>query len=659
MNPAGLSLDDLKHLEFHKQRWLEYLFRTEPSDRSAVQEIVSGLYQRIDFESPRHFLWYDSPLEAVWAAALLAEPHDWLLQNVLKSMLHLRASVAKIEQVRAGILKQTGASTWEAAIGEIGSMHTPATYVQSGGMAVHKDIAGGFFARIRDSVEDSRSPSPAYLTQLGFTVQEASALFFGPPYGELVAKQAERDGASLFGNIVSSSVTRAVPIVLLVPAETRAYLGGRDPASPKAGLWKMLQSCGWWWAFENAVVLADRPTETHRDDQGRAHNEFGAAISFRDGWGVYAWHGSLVAKELLLRPENADPKQIRKIADPTFRQFVLDRYGSERFEATSAKRTARGKASKILSTELPRERDQRIATLRKHTPQLPLFDRYLSGEREQVWAELVVLGAQVREDAYAADALAVASETMWRVASNTDRIIARLLAIGYEFRTEAAAAERMESNMERALAMEIPRSDRHKEMLGMVDKLRGMLGEALATSKSTPRNTSIRAHVAPVADTWKLLRRFEKTAGALPLSLRAFYEIVGSVDLLGFHRSLAPKLEQSAGAPCPDQLVVFPLEEVIQDLDAWKDDRDEDGGSFRVPIAPDELTKADTSGGSPYEIIIPCVDADVVLENERHSLPFVSYLRLCFEWGGFPGFEGYDLGLPPEIEELKKHLLPI
>jgi hypothetical protein len=53
------------------------------------------------------------------------------------------------------------------------------------------------------------------------------------------------------------------------------------------------------------------------------------------------------------------------------------------------------------------------------------------------------------------------------------------------------------------------------------------------------------------------------------------------------------------------------------------------------------------------------VDADVVLENERHSLPFVSYLRLCFEWGGFPGFEGYDLGLPPEIEELKKHLLPI
>jgi hypothetical protein len=101
------------------------------------------------------------------------------------------------------------------------------------------------------------------------------------------------------------------------------------------------------------------------------------------------------------------------------------------------------------------------------------------------------------------------------------------------------------------------------------------------------------------------------------------------------------------------------LEEVIQDLDAWKDDRDEDGGSFRVPIAPDELTKADTSGGSPYEIIIPCVDADVVLENERHSLPFVSYLRLCFEWGGFPGFEGYDLGLPPEIEELKKHLLPI
>ena len=658
MNPTALSPDDLKQLEFHKRRWIDYLFRTGPSDRAMVQEIVSGLYQKLSFEPPRHFLWYDSPFEAVWAAGLLAEPHDWLWQNVLKSMQHSRASGVKIEQVRTRIQEQMGVSKWQEAVTAAGRMHTSGTHVQVGMMAVRKDTRGGFFDRILQG-EDKGAASPAYWMQLGLAVQEASYKFYGTAQGELAGKQAERDGASLFGTILSSAVNRAFPLVLLVAAETRAYLGGEDTASSKSALWKMIPSCGWWWAFENAVIIVDRPAEIHRDEQGRAHNDSGAAIRFRDGWGVYAWHGALVDKALLLDPQNADPKQIKKIADPTFRKFVLDRFGRERFEAATVKRRSAGKTSKILSVELPRELDQRIAMLRKHTPQLPLFERYIAGERERAWAELAALGAQVREDPYAADALAVASETMTRAASNIDTIIARLQALGYGFRTEAVSAERMEANMERALSMEIPRSSRHTEMLGMVDRLRGMLGEALAASKSRSRDTSIRAHLPPAADTWKLLRRLEKQAGPLPLSLRAFYEIVGSVDLLGFHPSLAPRPEESAGAPCPDQLVVFSLDDIIQDLDAWSEDQDEDDDAFHVPIAPDELHKADTSGGSPYEIAVPCLDADAVLENERHDLPFVSYLRLCFEWGGFPGYAGSDLGLPPEIEELKKDLLPI
>ena len=30
---------------------------------------------------------------------------------------------------------------------------------------------------------------------------------------------------------------------------------------------------------------------------------------------------------------------------------------------------------------------------------------------------------------------------------------------------------------------------------------------------------------------------------------------------------------------------------------------------------------------------------DALLENERHGLSFVDYLRLALQWGGFPGFE--------------------
>ena len=47
---------------------------------------------------------------------------------------------------------------------------------------------------------------------------------------------------------------------------------------------------------------------------------------------------------------------------------------------------------------------------------------------------------------------------------------------------------------------------------------------------------------------------------------------------------------------------------------------------------------------------------DALLENERHGLPFVDYLRLAFQWGGFPGFESAGRMLK-EVEFLNDGLL--
>lgn len=47
---------------------------------------------------------------------------------------------------------------------------------------------------------------------------------------------------------------------------------------------------------------------THRDAEGRLHNEKGPAIKWRDGWGVYAWHGTVVPKEWIENPDSLTPK---------------------------------------------------------------------------------------------------------------------------------------------------------------------------------------------------------------------------------------------------------------------------------------------------------------------------------------------------------------
>jgi hypothetical protein len=183
----------------------------------------------------------------------------------------------------------------------------------------------------------------------------------------------------------------------------------------------------------------------------------------------------------------------------------------------------------------------------------------------------------------------------------------------------------------------------------MVQSARSILQSQLDAAKQSPRDTSIRAHVPAATDITKQIREIEKRVGMLPLSLRAFYEVVGSVDLMGQHPTLAPR----GGSISSDPLVVYAVQDALADaeqIDSDDDDR-------HVVIAPDDLHKANVSGGEPYHIAVPDERADGELLNERHGLFFVEYLRLAFRFGGFPGYEGYDRDIPTEIAMLAHDLL--
>jgi len=52
---------------------------------------------------------------------------------------------------------------------------------------------------------------------------------------------------------------------------------------------------------------------------------------------------------------------------------------------------------------------------------------------------------------------------------------------------------------------------------------------------------------------------------------------------------------------------------------------------------------------------VPDPAADARVLNERHHLLFVDYLRLCFRFGGFPGYEG-QITVPAEIDRLRSGL---
>jgi hypothetical protein len=149
----------------------------------------------------------------------------------------------------------------------------------------------------------------------------------------------------------------------------------------------------------------------------------------------YAWHGMSLREAWILHPETIARGELKHLpAD--FRKYVETRVG----KPTPAKKKA--KTSDLFKAALPADPAARLKWLRDHAGgSLPLFERYVAGEYNKVWSELVAMGPAVREEPIVADALAVAYETMRRVEANVQTVVGRLRAMNYRFHTSEMALD--------------------------------------------------------------------------------------------------------------------------------------------------------------------------------------------------------------------------
>jgi hypothetical protein len=225
------------------------------------------------------------------------------------------------------------------------------------------------------------------------------------------------------------------------------------------------------------------------------------------------------------------------------------------------------------------------------------LERYRNGEYEQVWSDLQKLGANVREEPYFTHAKEVATETMRRVRGNCERIISRLQTLGYIFGTFPDGTRR-----------------------------------SYRVNPLTLPSTRMQADCDEL----------ESEAGPLPLSLTAFWQEVGAIDLVGMHPYWPNGL---------DPLVVDPPEGPLSDLF-------EEGDDIFVALVPDDLHKDNTSGGDPYGLQLPNPSVDFIFMYERHTMLFVPYLRsTILQWGGFPGLYGRNIQFEP-LDRLVAELEP-
>src|SRR6185369_2212966 len=268
---------------------------------------------------------------------------------------------------------------------------------------------------------------------------------------------------------------------------------GDEASAAYDGLRRTVQHAGPWWAFRNAAILCDRPRDVRRDSEGRLHHHNGPAVTFRNGVELFAWHGLWIPAEAIRSPGSLNASMIRAEGDPKVREGLIEIYGAERYERERPLVPAR-RGRDPLAILWSFSTEDKINMLRGYGP-LPHYERYLAGEYCEVWRELGALGAEVRSGQYAADALAVAYATMRRVVQNIRTIVERLREIRYDFDIES---------MNRDKVIEF-----------------GAANWSLCVG---PRDQERPAPWMPPnrqrAADWK---RLGENAGALPLSLRAWY----------------------------------------------------------------------------------------------------------------------------------------
>ncbi|MFF8690818.1 DUF6745 domain-containing protein [Streptomyces sp. NPDC015144] len=97
------------------------------------------------------------------------------------------------------------------------------------------------------------------------------------------------------------------------------------------GLAAVARHAGWWWPYERAVVISERPQELYRDEAGRLDRGDGPALAYRDGFALYAWRGMPVPAEFLEELNSLTPKRIREEENAELRRVMLEFYGYDRY----------------------------------------------------------------------------------------------------------------------------------------------------------------------------------------------------------------------------------------------------------------------------------------------------------------------------------------
>src|SRR3990167_4504844 len=305
--PTELSATTRAAFPTIRDEWLAVGLSTVPANRAEAERGVRLAYNVAGLEAPSLMIWVDSPIAGCVGAAMQvgAQVGDQVCDQVwdqVRDQVWVQVGAQVRDQVGDQVGAQVGAQVrdqvWDQVGDQVRTQVRAQVWDQVGdqvGDQVWAQVGAQVGAQVRDQVWDQVRDQVR--TQVGRAV-----------YG-----QHDAGWLSVYSTLARENIAGCERLV---------------------GIMTVARAAGWWWPFERAVILTERPCRLRRDGRGRLHSTDGAAIQYPEGWGVWAWHGIRVNQDVI----ESDPATWRLdtiLGEPNteIRRVKLERFSGERLRA--------------------------------------------------------------------------------------------------------------------------------------------------------------------------------------------------------------------------------------------------------------------------------------------------------------------------------------
>ncbi|MFD8618660.1 DUF6745 domain-containing protein [Streptomyces sp. NPDC059513] len=252
----------------HVNSWRDVAAATGAADRAAAEEGARRAYRTAGLAEPERIVWAGSPRAAVEAVEKLTDAGRSVREEV---------RTRPWAEERRRMYDELGPAGWSALWSATGAQLWETT--------------AALAERIRSGVVADLAPRP------------------------------EDEGG-----------VRLVLLDAVLGQHDAAWLAAFDGRGDRlTGLAEVARNAGWWWPYEKAVVISERPEVLHRDEAGRLDHGAGPALAYPDGFALYAWRGMPVPAAFLAELASLTPQRIREEENAELRRVMLEFYGYDRY----------------------------------------------------------------------------------------------------------------------------------------------------------------------------------------------------------------------------------------------------------------------------------------------------------------------------------------